>query len=222
VKWHPAHFPTSIKNGDTGMDFDEVVRKRRSIRSYGPEPVEPDVLDRILDAGTRGPTAGYSQGQSYVLVTDSTVIQRLMAEMDRQEQALVGGAPPEGQTEPPAFGAPVLVVACTNEADYHRRYQRPDKVLPNGSEIPWPVPYWYVDIGCGIMLMLLAAVNEGLAACLIGVPFDVAPWRDILGMPEEVMPVGTILIGHRAPAEQKRDLRARRRAQEEYVHRERW
>src|SRR5215470_1712516 len=149
------------------MDFDEVVRKRRSIRSYGPEPVEQDVLERILDAATRGPTAGYSQGQSYVLITDSSMIVRLMAEMDRQEQALVGAPVPE--VPPPAFGAPVLVVACTNEADYHRRYQRPDKVLPDGSEIPWPVPYWYVDSGCGIMLILLAAVNEGLDACLIGV-----------------------------------------------------
>jgi nitroreductase len=204
------------------MDFDEVVRKRRSIRSYGPEPVEPAVVDRILDAGTRGPTAGYSQGQSYVLVTDLATIARLMAEMDRQVQALMGVSSAEAPTEPPAFGAPVLVVACTNEADYHRRYQRPDKLLPDGSEIPWPVPYWYVDSGCGIMLMLLAAVNEGLAACLIGVPFDVAPWRDILGMPEEVIPVGTILIGHRATDEQKRDLRSRRRPQEDYVHRERW
>jgi nitroreductase len=206
------------------MDFDEVVRKRRSIRKYGPEPVEQAVLDRMLDTATRGPTAGYSQGQSYVLVTDPAMIRRLMAEMDRQELALLGSPPQEAQAEaePPAFGAPVLVVACTNEADYHRRYQRPDKVLPDGSEIPWPVPYWYVDSGCGIMLMLLAAVNEGLDACLIGVPFDVAPWREILGMPEDVMPVGTVLIGHRATDEQRRDLSARRRPQAEYVHRERW
>jgi nitroreductase len=204
------------------MDFEEVVRRRRSIRSYGPEPVEQAVLDRILDAATRGPTAGYSQGQSYVVVTDPAMIQRLMAEMDRQEQALMGIAVAGSESAPPAFGAPVLVVACTNEADYHRRYQCPDKVLPDGSEIPWPVPYWYVDIGCGIMLMLLAAVDEGLAACLIGVPFDVAPWREILRMPEEVMPVGTVLIGQRAADEEKRDLRSRRRPQEEYVHRERW
>jgi nitroreductase len=200
------------------MEFEEVVRKRRSIRSYGPEPVEPAVLDRILDAGTRGPTAGCSQGQSYVVVTDPAMIQSLMAEMDRQEQAMMGTAP----SGTPAFGAPVLVVACTNEADYHRRYQRPEKLRPDGSEAPWPVPYWYVDSGCGIMLMLMAAVNEGLAACLIGVPYDVAPWRDILGLPEEVMPVGTVLLGHRALDEQKRDLRARRRTQDEYVHRNRW
>jgi len=204
------------------MDFNEVVRKRRSIRKYGPEPVEAAALDRILDAGTRGPTAGYSQGQSYILVTDPTMIDRLMGEMDRQEHTLLGTPPQETSTDPVAFGAPVLVVACTNEADYHRRYQRPDKILPDGSEIPWPVPYWYVDSGCGIMLMLLAAVNEGLDACLIGVPFDVVPWREMLGMPEEVMPVGTILIGHRSTDEEKRDLKSRRRPWEDYVHRQQW
>jgi nitroreductase len=72
------------------------------------------------------------------------------------------------------------------------------------------------------MLILLAAVNEGLSACLIGVPFDVAPWRAMLGMPEEVVPVGTILVGHRAADEQKRNLRSRRRPWQEYVHNQRW
>jgi nitroreductase len=204
------------------MDFYEVVRKRRSIRKYSPEPVDPAVIDRIIDTGTRGPTAGYSQGQSYILVTDPTMIARLMTEMDRQSQVLMGIAEPTPLTEPPAFGAPVVVIACTNEADYRRRYQKPDKVLPDGSEIPWPAPYWYVDSGCGIMLILLAAVNEGLDACLVGIPFDVKPWQAILGMPEEVLPVGTILIGHRAPDEEKRDLKSRRRPQEDYLHRERW
>jgi nitroreductase len=205
------------------MDFAEVVRKRRSIRKYGPEPVDPAELERVLDAATRGPTAGYSQGQSYIVVTDSALQQRLAFEMDRQINVLRGLPAGEPSADPHPFGgAPVIVIACTNEADYHRRYQRPDKLLPDGSEIPWPVPYWYLDIGCGIMLMLLAAVNEGLDACLIGVPFDVQPWRELLGMPGEVMPVGTILLGHRAADERKPNLTARRRPVSDYVHRERW
>jgi nitroreductase len=127
------------------MEFYEVVRKRRSIRKYGPQPVEAATLDRILDAGTRGPTGGYAQGQSSVLITDPTMIQRLMDEKDRQEHELVGAPPQEAPTDRTEYNAPVLIVACTNEADYHRRYQRPDKILPDGSEIPWLVPYWYVD-----------------------------------------------------------------------------
>jgi nitroreductase len=205
------------------MDFATAVRRRRSIRKYSSSPVEPEALERILDMATRGPTAGYSQGQSYVVVTQSETMQRLSYEMDRQVNLLQGKDVEPSPTAPYPFnGAPVIVIACTNEADYHRRYQRPDKLLPDGSEIPWPVPYWYVDIGCGIMLMLLAAVNEELDACLIGVPFDVAPWRAILDLPDEVMPVGTILIGHRADDEQKPDLTGRRRALLDYVHYEKW
>jgi len=205
------------------MDFSDVVRRRRSVRKYRAESIDAQTLDRILDTGTRGPTAGYSQGQSYVVVTDLEMKRDLAREMDRQIATLTGTAADESATEePPFWGAPVAVIACTNEADYHRRYQRPDKLLPDGSEIPWPVPYWYVDSGCGIMLILLAAVNEGLDACLIGVPFDVAPWREMLGMPHEVTPVGTILIGHRAADEQRPDFSSRRRPHAEYIHRDRW
>ena len=38
----------------------------------------------------------------------------------------------------------------------------PDK-LSDGEEIDWPVPYWFVDAGAALMLVLLAAIDEGLA-----------------------------------------------------------
>jgi nitroreductase len=205
------------------MDFATVVHNRRSIRRYSKDAVNSEVLERILDVGTRGPSAGYSQGQSFIVIADQSVMKQLDNEWTRQESALTGKPPETGPSHADMFyGAPVIIIACTNEQDYHRRYQQSDKLLPDGSEISWPVPYWYVDSGCSIMLMLLAAVNENLAACLIGVPFDVQPWRDILGIPKEVMPVGTILIGHRDPDETRRDLSHRRRQQAEYIHRERW
>ena len=53
-----------------GMEFDEVIRKRRMVRNYAPEPVPPETLDRIVDAGLSGPSAGYSQGVGFVIVTD--------------------------------------------------------------------------------------------------------------------------------------------------------
>ena len=37
-------------------------------------------------------------------------------------------------------GAPVLIVPCTNEAAYHRRYRELDKLRQDGTEIDWPVP----------------------------------------------------------------------------------
>jgi nitroreductase len=202
------------------MDFVDVVRKRRSVRRFSSQPVDPAALERILDAGTRGPTAGYSQGQSFILITDPATITAIATLQDDEERALTGREP---RSSPPAFGAPVMICACTNEADYHRRYQLPDKVLPDGSEIGWPVPFWHFDIGAAVMLLLLAAVNEGLAAVFVGPTQDVQKIRDVLSIPDEVTPAGFVILGHRAPDEVKRsDLSRRRRPLADYVHRERW
>ncbi len=202
------------------MEFTAVVRKRRAIRRYSQEPVDPEAFERILDAGTRGPSAGYSQGQSFIAVTSEEMKQKLDAEWTRQMIEIGDAIDPAGGNM--FYNAPNIIIACTNEQEYHRRYQQPDKLTQNGLEITWPAPYWYVDSGCGIMLLLLAAVNEGLAACLIGVPFHVQPWKDILGMPSEVMPVGTVLVGHRAEDEVRRDLSHRRKPYTDYIHRDRW
>ena len=52
------------------MEFGEVVRRRRMVRNYTDEPVSAQALERILSAGRRAPSAGFSQGQSFVVVTD--------------------------------------------------------------------------------------------------------------------------------------------------------
>jgi nitroreductase len=53
------------------MEFQDVVRRRRMVRSYEPSrPVPPDVLDRIVRNGLRAPSAGFSQGWG-VLVLDN-------------------------------------------------------------------------------------------------------------------------------------------------------
>jgi nitroreductase len=118
-------------------------------------------------------------------------------------------------------GAPVLVVICTSEAAYHRRYQEADKVQEDGSEIEWPVPYWFVDAGCSAMLVLLGAVDEGLAAGFAGA-HDLQAVRQLLGIPDAVTPIGIIPIGHPAPDKPSPSLKRGRKAIETVVHRERW
>jgi nitroreductase len=116
--------------------------------------------------------------------------------------------------------APVLVVPCTSEAAYHRRYQEPDKVQDDGTEIDWPVPFWHMDGGCSIMVLLLAVVNEGLAAGFVGL--ELAPLRKLLGIPEEWTPLGVIPIGHRAEDVPSPSLKRGRVSDEVYLHREGW
>ena len=78
-------------------------------------------------------------------------------------------------------------VPCVSEEIYHRRYQEPDKVDDEGREIDWPVPYWFVDIGATTMVIMLAAVDAGLASGFAGA-FDPDAAAGRAGHPRRVRP----------------------------------
>jgi nitroreductase len=196
------------------MEFAQVVRKRRMNRNFTNEPVSAEALERILDLARRGPSAGYTQGQDFIVVTQEHLRQAI-ARLCGEEYYVESGM------HPFISRAPVLVVACTNENAYHRRYQEADKVLDDGSEIDWPVPYWHMDAGCAVMILLLAVVNEGLAAGFAGVP-DLQALRDLLNIPVEVTPVGVIPIGHPAVDVPSPSLKRGRRPESEIIHKETW
>jgi nitroreductase len=196
------------------MKFSEVVRKRRMVRHFTEDPVAPEVMDRILDLARHAPSAGFTQGQSFIVVTRPD-LKREIARLCGEEDYVEGGY------HPWISGAPLLVVACTSETAYHRRYQEADKLNEDGTEIEWPVPYWHFDIGASCMLLLLAVVDEGLAAGFAGA-HDLDGLRAVLGIPGEVTPVGVIPIGHPAPDKRSPSLKRGRVADEQYVHREHW
>ena len=196
------------------MEFTEVVRRRRMVRHFADEPVAPEVIERMLDLAQHAPSAGFTQGQAFVVVTRPE-LRREIARLCGEEGYVAGGF------HPFISGAPVLVVACTSEAAYHRRYREPDKLRADGAEIAWPVPYWHLDIGCAVMILLLAAVDEGLAAGFAGA-HDLDALRALLGIPAEVTPVGVIPIGHRAPDVPSPSLKRGRKPAAEFVHWERW
>jgi nitroreductase len=196
------------------MEFAEVVKKRRMVRNFTSDPVDPAVIDRILDLARRAPSAGYTQGQTFVVVTEPE-LRREIARLCDEEFYVAAGM------HPFISSAPVLVVPCTSEAAYHRRYQEQDKVQDDGTEIHWPIPYWYMDIGCAVMTLLLAVVDEGLAAGFAGAG-DYDEMRALLGIPPDVTPVGVIPIGHPAHDVPSPSLKRGRKLLESVVHRERW
>lgn len=194
------------------MDFYELVHKRRMVRNFTSEPVDLAAVERILEAASHGPSAGFTQGQDFIIVTDPDMKLRL-AQLCEEPSYVEGGF------DPFISKAPLLIVPCTNEMAYHRRYQQPDKVDDSGSEIAWPVPYWFMDAGHAVMLILLGVVAEGLAAGFAGFK-DLAGAKAALGIPAEATPVGVIPVGHAAPDKKSPSLKRGRRA--DYVHRERW
>ncbi len=159
------------------MQFAEVVLKRRMIRAFKPDPIPKKSLDRILELAQHYPSAGFSQGVSFVVVAEKKNRERL------QELNRLRGE------------APLLIVPCVSEKIYHDRYHEPDKIQPDGTEIEWPVPYWVFDVGCASLLILLAAVDEGLTAYFAGA-FRPDILRKELGIPDHFQPVGVISIGY--------------------------
>ena len=70
----------------------------------------------------------------------------------------------------------------------------------DGAETEWPVPFWFVDAGAALMLLLLAAIDEGLAAGLTGVEGEAADKvRAAFGIPGDVTIVALVTMGAPAP-----------------------
>ncbi len=182
-----------------------MVRKRRMIRVFKKEPVPEKKVRRILELAQHYPSAGFTQGMSFILINEPQRVRRL-----RETNRLRGEAP-------------VLIVPCVSEKLYHDRYREPDKIRADGTEIEWPIPYWYFDAGCASLLVLLAAVNEGLAAYLAGA-FRPELLRKELSIPEHFVPVGVISIGY--PDYEKHvpspSLNRGRRPLQDVIHYQHW
>jgi nitroreductase len=196
------------------MEFSEVVRKRRMVRHFTGEPVPRETVERILDMARHAPSAGYTQGQAFVVVTQPD-LKKQIADLCGEQFYVERG------WEPWISQAPVLVIPCTSEEAYHKRYREPDKINDDGTEIVWPVPYWFMDVGCAVENLLLAVVDEGLAAGFAGA-HDLEALRALLGIPDEMTPVGVIPVGHGAPDVPSPSLKRGRKPQEEYAHWEQW
>ncbi len=201
------------------MDFIDVVKQRRMVRSFTDEPVAPEAIDRIIDFARRGPSAGFSQGVEFVVVTDETMREEI-AQPYETMHAKSGHLNFVAQ-------APVQIVICANAAIYKARYREADKMRARkhiSDDDLWRIPYWYTDAGCAMMLILLATVNEGLAAAFVGGNID--RLRNLLEIPEEYTPIGIALVGHEAPdARRYGDVSADKRPRRplaDIVHREKW
>lgn len=196
------------------MEFSDVVRHRRMVRNYTDDPVDQATIDRIVAYGSKAPSAGFTQGQSFVVVTDAAT-RGAIAELAGESHYVAQGF------DPWISRAPVHVVVCVSEDAYHRRYQESDKTDANGQEIAWPVPYWWVDAGASMMMLLLGAVDEGLAAGFLGV-HSIPGLRALLSIPGSVAPIGVVTIGHPAPDRRSGSLRRGHRPLADVIHRERW
>ena len=201
------------------MELAEILKRRRMVRSYLPDPIPRETIDRIVGTVRRAPSGGFSQGHRLVVVTDQATRSELARLAGEAEYVAAGG-------QAWISAAPVHVFVGTREESYHERYRQPDK-LRDGEETGWPAPYWFVDAGAAFMLLQLAALDEGLATGVYGVlQEDVAALKTLLCVPDDVHFVCVVTIGRpaRDPGESRlvSRLTQRRLPLDELVRWERW
>jgi len=199
------------------MQFDEVVRRRRMTRNFEPRPLERGVVDGLLAAALRAPSAGNAQGRDLVLLEGPDQTARYwQATTDdgwRQRSARYAGL----------SRAPVVVLCYADPDAYAGRYAEPDKAAAGSDPWHWPVPYWMVDGAFCVMSLLLGATDAGLGAAFLGNFRGDAELRSALGVPEGPVWLGAVLLGERAlPDPPTSSARRRRRPLVEAVHRGGW
>ncbi|MGH3587812.1 MAG: nitroreductase family protein, partial [Pseudonocardia sp.] len=184
------------------MEFQDVVTKRRMVRNYSAAPVDPAVVDRMLANALHSPSAGFSQGWSFLLLDDRRDLDRFWAATTEEP-----GGEPDGWLRGMRT-APVVIVPLSCKAAYLRRYAEPDKGWTDQDEARWPVPYWHMDTAMASLLILQTAVDEGLGACFFGIPPSrTHAFRAEFEVPEEYTPIGAITVGHRAQDKKSPSLR---------------
>ena len=171
------------------MDFRDVIRRRRMIRAYSDRPIAPEVVDRLLDVARRSPSAGFTQGNEFLVLTD---------EEDRRRFWAINGL----WAAPTAQAAPLVVVPFATKDAYLDRYAEPDKGWADRDETHWPMPYWYIDCGMATENLLLAAVDEGLGTLFFGIQRDAWPaLRQAFKVPERFDPIGAVTVGYPAASD---------------------
>jgi nitroreductase len=187
------------------------------VRAYDGRAVDPEVLERVLDAGRRAPSAGNAQGLDLVVLAGPGETARYW------DVALPAGPARDGFRWQGLLQAPVLVLPVVAPGAYAARYAEGDKVGTGlGSVEAWPVPYWFVDGGMAVDALLLAAAEEGLASLFFGLFERERAVLDAFGVPGDRRGLGVVALGHPAPDEPGRSAGRPRRPFDEVVHRGRW
>ncbi|MBA2281726.1 MAG: nitroreductase family protein [Acidimicrobiia bacterium] len=191
-------------------------------RAFAPEPIDPAVLRRIIDAGRLAPAAGNTrEGRAFVVLEG--------AETSRYWDVTLPAARRGSFGFPLLFAAPVIVLLCVRPDAYAARYSEPDKgglaaTLGRGAAA-WPQPFWWFDGGTAAQAVLVAAADEGLGGLVFSPGDDEVAVLDALGVPTGWRVACTLALGHPAPGEQRAgrsSARRRRGSFDEVVHRGGW
>jgi len=153
----------------------ELILRRQSDRKYDKNPVEPEKLDRILEAGRMAPSACNAQPWKFVVATDQTILSQLAVAASAK---LLGMNTFVSQ-------APVMIVIVREKPNLSSRVGGTIKIKD----------YSLIDIGIAAENICLQAISEGLGTCIIGW-FDEDRVKRILEIPSSKRVELIITLGY--------------------------
>lgn len=169
------------------MEFFDVLDTRRSIRKFTDEPVSAEHVRRLLDAAMQAPSAHNLQPWHFVVVQNRAVLDRIAAEHPYAKMAAQ---------------ATLAIVVCGD------------------TSVEKTPGFWVQDCSAATQNIMLAARALNIGSVWCGchpVPERVEIVRRILSIPEHIIPLNVIVLGHTEQAFHKAD-----RYREERVHHDRW
>lgn len=164
-----------------GKEMLDLIIRRQSDRKYSEKPVEPEKLERIIEAGRMAPSACNAQPWKFIVVTNPELIIQVAEAASARLLAMNTFV---GQ-------APVIVVVVRENPNFSSKI---------GGTIK-SKDYSHIDIGIATANICLQARAEGIGSCIIGW-FDEKLLRNILGIPtskrvELIITLGYALSDHR-------------------------
>ncbi|MCG0278727.1 MAG: nitroreductase family protein [Thermanaeromonas sp.] len=148
-----------------------VIKERRSIRRFKPDPVPEEILNTLLEAACAAPSAGNVQPWLFYRVHRAEI-----------KEALAKAA--LGQKF--VAQAPVVIVVCADLNRASATYGERGRTL-----------YCLQDTAAAITNLMLAATSLGLGTCWVGA-FDEGAVSHVLELPPHIRPVAMIPLGYPA------------------------
>ena len=170
------------------------------VRAFRPEPIDRELIARLVNTATRSPSAGKTQGWNLVVLEGARTETFWSATMTSEARATFRWRY--------LFSAPVIALSFADPQAYLDRYSESDKSRSNLGESldAWPTPYWTVDASFATMTLLLSAHDAGLGALFFGVFRGEAELRAALGVPSRLQLIGALAMGYeRVPTSTERD-----------------
>jgi nitroreductase len=162
-------------------DFFDVLRARRSVRSYTDQIPDEAQLALFLEAGIQAPSAGNMQPWEFVVVQANQDLKTAIVNTTYAGNSHEDGKPQGWLSQPP-----ILVVVCGNIKRSAARY---------GWDAAQRLAYQ--DISAAIENMLLAATAMDLGSCWIG-GFSETALTELLDLPTGVVPIAILPLGYPA------------------------